>query len=202
MSLVFRFATDQDAAEIQAIYAPFCESSAVSFEVVAPSFEEMARRIRAVGERFPWLVCEHTGHIAGYVYASRHRERHAYQWAVDVTAYMANGYRGAGIGSSLYRCLFQILELQGYYKAYAGITLPNLASVRLHESVGFIPVGVYRGVGYKLGRWHDVGWWQLALRPEADEPVSPRGIGEVNALPAVREVLRAGAARVRLLGRA
>jgi L-amino acid N-acyltransferase YncA len=197
MSVVFRFAEEPDAADMLAIYAPFCEASAVSFEVTAPAVEEMARRIRQVGDRLPWLVCQHEARVAGYVYASPHRERPAYQWAVDVTAYVADGYRGAGIGSSLYRCLFQLLALQGYYKAYAGIALPNPASVRLHESVGFTPVGVYRGVGYKLGRWHDVGWWQLALRPEDAAP-PPRCMAEVRELPAAREALRAGAALVRI----
>nr|MBA3425279.1 N-acetyltransferase [Rubrobacter sp.] len=130
---------------------------------------------------FPWLVCERDGRVAGYAYAATHRPRAAYQWCIDVSAYVREGERRTGVGRALYTSLISVLALQGYYNAYAGIALPNPASVRLHESTGFRPVGVYRETGYKLGAWHDVGWWQLSIRERATDPDPP-----VN-LPAIQE---------------
>jgi L-amino acid N-acyltransferase YncA len=198
MVVSFRFATERDAAGVPAIYAPFCESTPVSFELIAPTVEEMAQRMRRLSARFPWLVCEHNGTVAGYVYAGPHRERAAYQWSVDVTAYMGLGYRRAGVGRGLYGCLLKILALQGYFKAYAGVTLPNPGSVGLHEAVGFEPVGVYRGVGYKLGAWHDVVWLQMHIQPEVPVPLPPRGILEVKESEEVQAALENGLALVRV----
>lgn len=196
-SVTIRLATMADAAAVQAIYAPFCEATAVSFEVVAPPVEEMAARIARISERLPWLVCDHGGTVAGYAYAAPHRERAAYRWSVDVTVYIANDYRRTGVGRGLYTSLFAILVAQGYYQAYAGVTLPNPGSVGLHEAIGFTLVGVYRNVGYKLGRWHDVAWWQRPLQPAVDDPPEPRGFSEIeDAIIATN--LRDGAALVRL----
>jgi L-amino acid N-acyltransferase YncA len=181
--LSVRMAVPSDAAQIAAIYAPFCLESHVSFEFVAPTAEEMIQRIQKITVSLPWLVGEMDGQIAGYVYASPHRERAAYQWSVDVAAYIASAYRRQGVGRALYTVLLRVLALQGYFKAYAGITLPNPGSVGLHESMGFQPVGIYRGVGYKLGAWHDVAWYQLALQAERPEPQPPRSIHQVTAAP-------------------
>ena len=159
MTALIRLASPGDASQIAAIYAPFCTDTTVSFETVAPSPEEMAQRIVKITERLPWLVLDDNGQIAGYVYASPHRERAAYSWSVDVAAYVAADHRRRGMGRALYTALFRILTAQGYFKAYAGVTLPNPASVGLHEAVGFERVGEYRGVGYKLGAWHDVRWY-------------------------------------------
>ena len=190
--VTFRFAEEQDAAAIQAIYAPYCESSVVSFETKAPSVEEIGQRIRRISQQFPWIVGELDHRILGYAYGSRHSERAAYQWSVDATVYVSPLAQRTGLGRGLYTSLFRILVLQGYYKAYAGITLPNSASVGLHEAMSFKPVGIYRGVGYKLGSWHDVGWWQLSLQPESDEPSAPRSIPEIRHSQAVQEALVAG----------
>src|SRR5437763_5175883 len=141
----------------------------------------MAQRIRNITERFPWLVLEEIDRIAGYVYASPHRERAAYRWSVDVTAYVAADFRGRGVGRALYTALFHILAAQGHFKAYAGVTLPNPASVRLHESVGFERIGEYRGVGYKLGAWHDVRWYQRPLQPERPDPRSEEHTSELQS---------------------
>jgi phosphinothricin acetyltransferase len=170
---MIRLANPDDAEQILEIYSPFCSDTPVSFELQPPTGDEMRQRIVTTLEYFPWLVAEQEAEVLGYVYASRHRERAAYQWSVDVTAYIREGRRRGGLGRALYTPLFRILALQGFYNAYAGITLPNPASVGLHESLGFQPVGVYRGVGYKCGAWHDVGWWQLALRPRASDPGPP-----------------------------
>jgi L-amino acid N-acyltransferase YncA len=174
-----RLATERDAAAVAAIYAPFCDSTAVSFESVAPSPEEMANRIRATTAQWPWLVLEIDGVVAGYAYASRHRDRAAYAWAVDTAVYVGDGHRGHGVGRALYTALVDFLRAQGYFKACAGITLPNPASVALHEAIGFKPVGVYRGIGYKLGAWHDVAWYELALQPERADPAPPKRRAEV-----------------------
>ena len=128
----------------------------------------MQQRIAAALPKFPWLVCGVDGRMAGYAYAGTHRARAAYQWSVDTSVYVDPAFHRRGIGTRLYTCLFQILAAQGYVRAYAGITLPNAGSVGLHEAMGFQSVGIYRGVGYKLGRWHDVGWWQLTLRETTD----------------------------------
>lgn len=174
-----RLASIRDAAAIAAIYGPFCESTPVSFEVAAPSSAEIAARIERISSRFPWLVLDDGGVVAGYAYASAHRERAAYQWSVDVAAYVDASYRRRGVGRALYTALFDLLRLQGFFKAYAGVTLPNPGSVGLHEALGFRPVGVYRGVGYKLGAWHDVAWYALALQPEIENPPAPKPIGEL-----------------------
>ena len=167
-----RLATAADAAAIADIYRPIVESTPISFETEPPDEDEMRRRLGETLPVFPWLVCDIDGQVAGYAYASRHRVRAAYQWSVDASVYVDASRRRAGVGRGLYASLFGILAAQGFFNAYAGITLPNPASVALHERMGFRPVGVYRNVGYKLGAWHDVGWWHLALR-EPGEPVSP-----------------------------
>jgi L-amino acid N-acyltransferase YncA len=168
-----RLATESDAPAVAAIYAPFCEFTAVSFEVEAPTPHTMAARIRSITVHYPWLIMDDNGAVAGYAYAGRHRERAAYQWAVDVAVYVSPSHQRRGVGRALYTRLFDLLRRQGYFKAYGGITLPNPGSVGLHEAMGFTLVGVYRGVGYKLGEWHDVAWYQKTLQPERSEPPAP-----------------------------
>jgi phosphinothricin acetyltransferase len=181
---MIRLARSADAEGIAAIYRPIVDETAISFETVPPGPAEMERRIAATLEIAPWLVFEEdSGRVAGYAYGSRHRERAAYQWSVDVSVYVAEGNRRRGIGRALYGALLPLLRLQGFYAAHAGITLPNAASVGLHESLGFLPVGVYRAVGYKLGTWHDVGWWQLSLRARSPEPEVPRSLREAQRDP-------------------
>ena len=179
MTAQIRLALPGDAEQIAAIYAPFCTETAVSFEYTAPTVAEMAQRIRKITERLAWLVLDDDGRIAGYVYASPHRERAAYQWSVDVAAYVASDYRRRGVGSTLYTALFRVLVSQGYFKAFAGVTLPNPASERLHESLGFERVGEYRGVGFKLGAWHDVRWYQRTLQPEGPNPPPAHTVREL-----------------------
>jgi phosphinothricin acetyltransferase len=165
-----RVARPDDAQAIAAIYAPIVANTTISFELEPPSVDEMRARIVATLERLPWLVSEDdAGALDGYAYASKHRERAAYQWSVDVSAYVREDTRGKGVGKRLYNALCVELVQLGYFQAFAGIALPNAASVALHEAVGFRPLGVYRNVGFKLGAWHDVGWWQKALR----EPAAP-----------------------------
>jgi L-amino acid N-acyltransferase YncA len=185
-----RLVVSDDAAQIAAIYAPFCRETAVTFETVAPHETIMRERIRAVADRYPWLVTvSEEDAVLGYAYASRHRERAAYRWSVDFTVYLAPGAKRQGIGTELYTVLASICRDLGYYRALAGITLPNEASVRLHEKIGFRPIGVYQRVGFKLGKWHDVGWWSLDLLPASDSPSEPRLIREMVDSPSLRRIL-------------
>ena len=140
----------------------------------------MRRRIELTLRDLPWLVAESSERIAGYAYAGHHHERAAYQWSVDVSVYVAAEERGKRVGHALYACLLGIVQDLGYYTAFAGIALPNAASVALHESLGFRPVGVYRNAGYKLGRWHDVGWWGRPLREYEMDPRPPRKLADLN----------------------
>ncbi|MGH9209907.1 MAG: arsinothricin resistance N-acetyltransferase ArsN1 family B [Acidimicrobiales bacterium] len=170
--MTIRLARPSDAEGIQAIYAPFVADTVISFETEVPSIEQMAQRVVAVMPRHPWLVVDQGGAVAGYAYGGRHRDRQAYGWSVDVSAYVSPAHHRRGLGRGLYAALLEVLRAQGYHQAYAGITLPNAASVGLHEAVGFVPVGAYRHVGWKLGSWHDVGWWQRSLQsPEPPQPI-------------------------------
>ncbi len=166
-----RPASPEDAAAIQAIYAPVVQHTAISFEIAPPSVPVMAARI-AAEPKLPWLVAERDGCVAGYAYAARHHERGAYRWSVDTSVYVAETARGAGVGRALYGQLLPLLTALHYASAYAGIALPNPGSVGLHEAVGFRRIGVFPRVGYKHGRWHDVGWWWLPLA-SLDEPAAP-----------------------------
>lgn len=156
----------RDAGRCAAIYAPYVRDTVISFEEVPPDEPEMRRRIEDLSARYPWLVAEADGRIVGYAYASPHRERAAYRWAVDVAVYLDPDHRARGIGRALYEDLFDRLAAQSLRTAVAGIALPNPASVALHERLGFELVGVYRRIGYKLGAWHDVAWYQRALAPD------------------------------------
>jgi L-amino acid N-acyltransferase YncA len=174
-----RLATERDAEQIATIYASNVTDTIVSFELEPPSADEMRRRAEVTLERYPWLVCERQGRVLGYAYASAHGSRAAYQWSVDVSVYVHERAYRKGVGRALYTSLFAALRVQGFYNAYAGATLPNPASVGLHDAMGFRPVGVYRGVGYKMGAWHDVVWWHLLLRERVADPDPPANLPSV-----------------------
>jgi phosphinothricin acetyltransferase len=167
----------RDAAACAAIYAPHVEDGAVSFEQRAPIPDEMAARIEKVQATHPWLVAESGGGAIGYAYACQYMERAAYRWAASVSVYVAIEHRGKGLGRALYEDLFARLRAQRFQVACAGITLPNEASVALHESLGFEAVGISSRVGWKAGAWRDVGWWQRELAPAGPgippEPLPP-----------------------------
>jgi phosphinothricin acetyltransferase len=164
---------DRDAAACAAIYAPYVRDSAVSFEEAVPSAEQLAARIARIAATHPWLVCERDGNVVGFAYGVPHRERAAYRWAADVSVYVDPAWQRRGIGRALYAALLSRLRAQRLHVACAGITLPNAASVGLHESLGFELVGIYRGIGWKAGAWRDVGWWQLRLIPPRDDGQAP-----------------------------
>jgi L-amino acid N-acyltransferase YncA len=194
---ILRDATEDDAAAIAAVYGHYCQATPISFETAAPTADEIRARIAKVVPQYPWLVCEMDGRVMGYAYANRHHERAAYRWGVDVAIYLDAGCHRRGMGRALYTALFQMLIAQGYYTAFAGITLPNDASVGLHRAMGFEPVGVYHSAGYKLGRWHDVMWLEKLLAPLRAEPDEPVPAGELRGGAAWVDALRRGESLLR-----
>ena len=197
MEPTIRLATDADAEAVTEIYSPVVEQTHISFETAPPTVEEMARRIRTTVERLPWLVCEYDGHILGYAYASSHKERPAYQWAVDVSVYVDEAWRRKGVASALYESLFALLDVQGLSNAYAVIALPNDQSVAFHESHGFEPVGVYTDVGYKHGEWRDVGHWEVSIQSLPHPPSPPIPIDELRGTDEYADALGAGESAIR-----
>jgi phosphinothricin acetyltransferase len=169
-----RVAREEDAAEVLAIYKPYILETAVTFEETVPSLDVFSSRIAAIRKDCPFLVCEMNGKIAGYAYASSYRSRAAYRWNREVSVYTHPEFRRRNVAKALYQALFSILKMQGFTRLYAVITLPNDASVKLHESLGFRAFAVYENVGYKLGKWQHVGWWELVLTDdEQQKPVDP-----------------------------
>jgi len=153
----------RDGARCAAIYAPFVTDGWVSFEIDPPGPTEMAERIADYGTSHAWLVAESGSAVLGYAYGSPHRTRAAYASSCDVAVYVDPAAARSGIGRALYAALLPVLAARGFHAAFAGIALPNDASIGLHEAMGFTPVGIYSEVGWKLGGWRDVGWWQRLL---------------------------------------
>jgi phosphinothricin acetyltransferase len=178
---MIRLARPQDAEAMLTIYGPYITDTSYTFETRVPTNEEFAQRISEYLEYWPWLVYEEKGRVAGYAYGSKYRERAGYQWCVECSVYIHPDFQARGIGKRLYEALFRILRAQGYYNVYAVINLPNETSVRLHEACGFRWFANYEQVGYKLGKWKTVGWWQLQLRDYEDEPVPPRKFSMMDA---------------------
>lgn len=178
-----------------AIYAPIVRETTISFELEPPSETEFQQRIKSYQQQMPWLVCEINGEVAGYAYASPHRTRAAYQWSVESSVYVGKNHRRKGIAKALYTSLFKLLQLQGFYNVVAAIALPNQPSVAVHEAVGFLPVGVFHRVGFKFGKWRDIGYWQLSLTHSNSytEPINPPiSLPEIQKSPLWDEALTSG----------
>lgn len=192
-----RLARASDAAALADIYAPHVSGSPVSFETEPPTERSMRTRLVETMEMYPWLVCDCGGAVAGYAYATRHRVRTAYQWCVETSVYVLPDYQHVGVARGLYTSLFAILSAQGFVNAYAGITLPNARSVALHERLGFLPLVVYRGIGFKAGAWHDVGWWHLVITRHPANPPDPKPLADVQRQPEWEALLSAGLPLIR-----
>lgn len=192
MPPVIRLAQESDADRLLNIYAPIVNETAISFELVPPTVAEFRQRISNILSSHNWLIIEEGNSILGYAYASKFRDREAYQWTAEVTIYVDPAHHRRGIAQALYLSLFEALRLQGFCNAIAAIVLPNPASVRLHEKLGFKPLGVLRSVGYKLGQWHDIGWWQVKFQDDRPNPVPPQSVSKFVSTPAWNKALAAG----------
>lgn len=185
-----RVATPKDGAALLNIYKWYIENTAVTFETEVPSVEEFERRIENTLVRFPWLVCEIDGAVAGYAYASKHRERAAYQWSADLSIYVDAKFHRKHIATALYQVSVETLRLQGYYTAFAGVTTPNPKSEAFHADYGFDTVGVFENVGYKLGQWWGVKWFKYALTDYQKVPSTPKAFPEVAGTEIFEKILR------------
>lgn len=202
MTLVqIRPACEADAAAMRAIYVPFVTETTVSAEYDAPSQEEFCRRIRTFTAQLPWLVCEIDGKIAGYAYASPHRDRAAYQWSVETSIYVSPDFHRCGVARALYEALFELLRMQGYYNIYVGITSPNERSMKFHKAMGFIISGAYQNSMYKFGGWRDVLWMGKTLREHEGEPQPTVPFSALRDTAVCGRVLRQASAKVRLCGK-
>ena len=161
--MLIRLASPADALAVNAIYRPYVTDSVISFELEPPTDLHMAARIADTLQQYPWLVGYSGNRVLGYAYAGRYSARPAYQWSVETSVYVDINKRRQGVGRALYQMLLVVLQRQGYFSIYAGISLPNPASIALHQAMGFTHIGTYCGAGFKLGAWHDVGWWQKPL---------------------------------------
>ncbi len=172
---IIRDAAGADAAACAAIYAPYVNATAITFEAEPPTPDEMRARIADAQRDHAWLVLEDSGRVVGYAYAGTLKARAAYRWSCEVSVYLELGRRRTGAGRALYAALFDRLADRGLRMAVAGMTLPNDASVGLHHALGFQPVGVYRRIGFKHGAWHDVAWMQRALVADDAPPPGVTG---------------------------
>ena len=169
MQVSIRSATEADGEALAAIYAPAILDSPASFEEFPPDGAEMARRVAATVPTHPYLVAEAAGEgdapdqVLGYAYASVFRARKAYERTAETSVYLAAEAQGQGLGRKLMEALLAELRERRFHRVIAGATLPNPASVALHQSLGFQFVGVFKEVGFKFGTWHDVGFWELGL---------------------------------------
>jgi len=175
-----RLARTDDAGDILAIYAPYISNTSFTFETEVPSEKDFQKRIADYLINWPWVVCEIDGVIAGYAYGAKYRERTAYQWCIESSIYIHDNFQKRNIGKTLYTALIEILKQQGYRNVYAVINLPNDKSVQFHESCGFTYFATYEKVGYKLGKWKNVGWWQLVINEFGMEPDAPIKFSELN----------------------
>jgi len=172
--LAIRDARQSDAEACAAIYAPYVNDTVITFEITPPSPAEMAERIVTAVRSHAWLVLEDEGRIIGYAYGAPFKPRSAYRWSCEVSVYLEQGRRRTGSGRALYEALLNRLVARGFRTAVAGMTLPNDASVGLHQAMGFEPVGTYRRIGWKHGHWHDVAWVQRTIADDAEPPAEPR----------------------------
>ncbi|MFB6299632.1 MAG: arsinothricin resistance N-acetyltransferase ArsN1 family B [Halobacteriales archaeon] len=192
MTPTLRLATPDDASAIRQIYAPIVTNTAISFELTPPSIDDLRQRIEHTLEQYPWLVCEADGELLGYATAGSVRGRGAYRWSTEVSVYVDSDFRRRNVATGLYTALLDCLAVQGYYSAYAVTALPNPASVRLHESMGFEALCTFEDVGFKHGQWHDIRWWHMELADRPSHPTPPEPPAAVRDAEVWSEALMAG----------
>ena len=177
---VLRRADISDAARILEIYTPYITDTNITFEYDSPTLEEFSARIRTISADYPYLVCTVDDLVAGYAYAHRHMERAAYQWNAELSIYLAPRFRGAGLGTALYTALIEILRQMHVRNAYGCVTLPNEGSAGLHKSMGFSLLGIFHHTGYKLGAWHDVGWFERPVCQGSEAPLPLLSVQDIS----------------------
>lgn len=187
---MIRLAVEDDCSSILNIYAPFISDTAITFEYKIPSLKEFGARMAKIQKTYPWLVCEIGGEIAGYAYASRYGEREAFDWSVELSIYISPDFQRKSIGKALYCALLDILKLQGFYNAYALVSVPNAKSEKLHESFGFETVGQFRNVGYKLKSWRNIKTFGLKLNEYENSPEKPKAVGIVSNAEECRSIVK------------
>lgn len=160
---MIRLAELKDAEAICAIYNYYIVNTVISFEETPISVESMKERMAGIISEFPYYVYEEDGKILGYGYATTWKSRSAYKYSVETSIYVNKDSKGLGIGTNLYECLLKELKVRGIHRAIAGISLPNMASVSLHEKIGFKKIAEFTEVGYKFDEWINVGYWEYKL---------------------------------------
>ncbi|CAA6828893.1 MAG: GNAT family N-acetyltransferase, partial [uncultured Aureispira sp.] len=193
---MIRIAQESDIAEMLAIYAPFVEKTAITFDLELPTLAEFTAKIQKIQKEAPCLVYDLDGVVLGYTYAGGHRSNAAYKWTRELSVYIREDARKKKYGMALYASMIELLKCQNYRTVLAGITLPNIPSVNFHERFGFYPVGVYDNVGYKLGKSHRVGWWQLMLGDYQESAKEIISIDQVLATEEGQKALKRGEARI------
>lgn len=184
-----RIATEQDAEALLEIYAPYVEKTAITFEYEVPTAEEFAGRIRHILGKYPYLVAEREGGIAGYAYAGPFKERAAYDWAVETTIYVREEQKKNGIGRELYEMLEKALALQNILNVNACIAFPETEdehlsknSVQFHAHMGYRMVGEFSKCGYKFGRWYNMVWMEKHIGVHRDNPPAVKRFSEIREL--------------------
>ena len=173
ITMILQLIKEEDILEVLEIYTPYVLDTDITFEDVVPSLESFSERVEHYTAQFPWIVAREHGQIAGYAYASPYRERSAYQWGCELSIYLRSDYQGMDLGRTLYSALMDFLTIQGYYSAYGIITLPNDASIALHNQLGFEMDGIQKQVGFKHGKWHDTAIMSKELLTHTSTPKAP-----------------------------
>jgi phosphinothricin acetyltransferase len=193
MNPIIRLAERTDVPGILKIYSPFILETAVTFEETVPDEESFWKRIQEIMTELPFLVCEIDGRIAGYAYASAYRSRASYRWTKEVSVYVHPDFHRRRVAQALYTSLNEMVRYQGIADLLAIITIPNESSVAFHEQFGYRKCGEFLKVGYKLGQWQNVGWFELFLQ---DETQSPKDriltLKEISGLPIFQEAIQKG----------
>ncbi|MEE1243689.1 MAG: N-acetyltransferase family protein [Frisingicoccus sp.] len=177
--MILQLIKEEDIAEVLEIYAPYVQNTAITYEYDIPSLNSFSERVHHYTEQYPWIVAKDQGRIAGYAYASEYRSREAYQWGCELSVYLRPEYQGNDLGRTLYSALMDLLSLQGYYTVYGVISLPNPASLGLHNQLGFSMEGVQKNCGYKLDSWHDAAIMSKALQDYTSPSAPPKSIHEL-----------------------
>ena len=161
----------KDSAALLEIYRPYIEKTAITFETAVPDVKDYEKRIADIAAQFPYLVLESGGEIIGYAYAHRQAERAAFDWNVELSIYLKEGFSGRGIGRPLYALLETLLKMQGYVNFFGVITGDNAVSIALHEKMGYRQIAVHEKTGWKFGRWHDTVWMHKRVRDGEPTPI-------------------------------